>query len=395
MKKNKGITLIALIITIIVMLILVGVVVQVVIQSDLLGTAKTTGDKFKTAYEDESKMSGIKANGKNYDSIEDYMAGKVSIPEIHNWQRNGDDLTCSHCNTALKIGDELRYVPTTGTGSSSISMEKAAGYTGPDAAEHAQIIHSDTDTRWIVLGIEDSNNNGTNETLLLTTKTPTTEKMQLYGAAAYNNCIEEINRMCVEIYGEDARGMTIDDVNACVQYTPTAGMYILSGSTWNITENLTTKLIDIEDLWSKIVDYNKDKKSGMFYDPANPDGIENNGTVLGEYNLNGYAYVADSTVSSSTQSGMSILTDSTTTTKTLIFGEANDINYWLASRAVTGTGSQAFFGPGMVSKGSVTSYSGLFGSGGFSSNLENSLRAVISIRTDIPEVVDSSENEQK
>ncbi len=40
MRKNQGITLVALIITIIIMLILVGVVVTVVIQSDLLGTAK-------------------------------------------------------------------------------------------------------------------------------------------------------------------------------------------------------------------------------------------------------------------------------------------------------------------------------------------------------------------
>ena len=47
MRKNQGITLIALIITIIVMLILVGVVVQVVIQSDLLGTAKNAGDEYE------------------------------------------------------------------------------------------------------------------------------------------------------------------------------------------------------------------------------------------------------------------------------------------------------------------------------------------------------------
>ena len=73
MRKDKGITLIALIITIIVMLILVGVVVTVVIQSDLLGTAKTAGDKYKTAYEEESKMSGVTINGKQYGSIEEYM----------------------------------------------------------------------------------------------------------------------------------------------------------------------------------------------------------------------------------------------------------------------------------------------------------------------------------
>ena len=75
MRREKGITLIALIITIIVMLILVGVVVQVVIQSDLLGMAKTTGDKYKLAYEEESKISGVTINGKEYGSIEDYLDG--------------------------------------------------------------------------------------------------------------------------------------------------------------------------------------------------------------------------------------------------------------------------------------------------------------------------------
>ena len=79
--KEKGITLIALIITIIVMLILVGVVVTVVIQSNLLGTAKTAGDKYKTAYENESNMSEVTINGEKYASIEDYLEGKVKLPE--------------------------------------------------------------------------------------------------------------------------------------------------------------------------------------------------------------------------------------------------------------------------------------------------------------------------
>ena len=80
-NKEKGITLKALIITIIVMLILVGVVVQVVIQSDLLGTAKTAGDKYKTAYEDESNMSEITINGEKYASIEDYLESIKPLPE--------------------------------------------------------------------------------------------------------------------------------------------------------------------------------------------------------------------------------------------------------------------------------------------------------------------------
>ena len=87
LKNKSGITLIALIITIIVMLILVGVVVTVVIQSNLLGTAKTAGDKYKTAYEDESNMSEVTINGEKYASIEDYIESTKPLPEIKAGER--------------------------------------------------------------------------------------------------------------------------------------------------------------------------------------------------------------------------------------------------------------------------------------------------------------------
>ena len=51
MKKNKGITLVALIITIVVMLILVAVSVNILIKSNLIGTAEKTVDKYKAASE--------------------------------------------------------------------------------------------------------------------------------------------------------------------------------------------------------------------------------------------------------------------------------------------------------------------------------------------------------
>lgn len=53
MKNQKGITLVALIITIIVMLILVAVSVAIVVQSNLIGTAETTTQKYKEAHEAE------------------------------------------------------------------------------------------------------------------------------------------------------------------------------------------------------------------------------------------------------------------------------------------------------------------------------------------------------
>ena len=73
MGKNKGITLVALIITIIIMLILVAVSVNVLIKSNLIGTAEKVGDKYKTATEEETKGGTIEINGKKYNTIDDYM----------------------------------------------------------------------------------------------------------------------------------------------------------------------------------------------------------------------------------------------------------------------------------------------------------------------------------
>ena len=83
MKRNKGITLIALIITIIVLLILVAVSVQVLIKSNLIGAAEKTTSKYKTAAEEEANGGTIEIGGKKYDSIEDYVPdGEVNWEKI-------------------------------------------------------------------------------------------------------------------------------------------------------------------------------------------------------------------------------------------------------------------------------------------------------------------------
>ena len=86
-NRNKGITLIALIITIIVMLILVAVSVNILIKSNLIGTAEKATNKYKTASEEESKGGVIEIDGKKYNSIEDYMAGKEKLPDIKAGER--------------------------------------------------------------------------------------------------------------------------------------------------------------------------------------------------------------------------------------------------------------------------------------------------------------------
>ena len=82
MRKNKGITLVALIITIVVMLILVAVSVNVIIKSNLIGTAEKTVNKYKTASEEEANGGTIEINGKEYASIEDYIQSTKPLPNI-------------------------------------------------------------------------------------------------------------------------------------------------------------------------------------------------------------------------------------------------------------------------------------------------------------------------
>ena len=65
LKTNKGITLVALIITIVVMLILVAVSVNLIIKSNLIGIAEGTTTKYSQEAEREGNQNGIKVNGKD------------------------------------------------------------------------------------------------------------------------------------------------------------------------------------------------------------------------------------------------------------------------------------------------------------------------------------------
>ena len=382
MRKERGITLIALIITIIIMLILVAVTVSILINSGLIGKAREGADKTKTSYEQEQRLGEtININGVEY-TIDEIVGTNSS--EVHNWQREGDILTCNHCNKTYTIGQAVNYTAG-GTGTSSITAEKSglakqAEDNGNNSIAVTQTINRDSTTNWVVLGREDSNKDGNYETLLLTTATPTEDTITLYGAAAYNNWVSECNEMAKDLYGSNARGMTIEDVNECLQYTPAGGMYY-DGNNYQTTGNFTTKLKDLS-IWSSL------KTNGTY----TPDG-ENTETVLGNYDLNGYyyylngdsMYLIDEAEPSNTSHTI------TSAERNLIFGVYDEddgyvFNYWVASRGVYANSDYADFGPGDVDNGGACSCSsGLFYSDGGGGNVSFAFRAVVSLTSDIPE----------
>ena len=418
MRRDKGITLIALIITIVVMLILVAVSVNVIVNSDLIGHAEKTGDAYKNAIAEEEGYNPSIGNGK---TLEDYMKDAKIVEEIHNWVRTGDNLTCK-CNQCtengakpegrtLTIGQKLNYTTKGGTGSSSISEEKSGIAQAKTDGESwatdlgVQTIHKDSETKWVVLGVEDSNKNGTNETLLLTTETPTTEKITMYGYQPYNHAVEEINRMCKEIYGTDARGMTIEDVNACLQYVAPAGMCGKdnSGTLVDYTVPEGTTISDLGssygDIWTdiqnnaRIIDGTDGTKK--YFTPSCPEGTTDS-SVLGKIPVDGYYYHLsdDGTYLVNNANASDTSHKITTATKNLIFGDSNNYFYWLASRGVHADSNCARFGPGSVDGGGAGSCFDLFGSNGFSNHFGLPVRCVVSLRSDIPAVVADSGSEE-
>lgn len=78
MKGQKGITLVALIITIIVMLILVAVSITIVIQSGLLDTASEAGKKTKNAVQEESTLGTNVNINNNETDIENYVNSLIN-----------------------------------------------------------------------------------------------------------------------------------------------------------------------------------------------------------------------------------------------------------------------------------------------------------------------------
>ncbi len=394
MKKNKGITLIALIITIIILLILVGVSVNLLIKGDLFGSA-------------EKAVNGTNAKVEEEQTRVDELMGKLedvnNKSSKHNWQYTDNTraqirCTCERCKAfndgdstgrTLSIGQQIGDTESK-TASTSITSAKSG-----DDLDQTLALNGE-ETKWVVFGYEDKDNDGRNETLLITTEHPTIGTIALYGAAGYNNAVEEINRMCKELYGEDARGMTTEDVNRALGYTPAGGMYNLN-SKLNTTGNLTTKLKDLGDMWTAIKNNNDTNHLGKYYDPSHPEGISDNGATLGEYELNGYFYVIDSTLDAPTWMPQ-VSSEISATAKAMIFGSSKtNYYYWLASRGVIASSDKAGFGHGYVGEG-VASSCGflLFDSvGEEESSLCIRLRPLVSLSSDVPaagEILDFSGN---
>lgn len=276
----------------------------------------------------------------------------------HNWKRTGDNLLCLNCGRKFVIGDYVDYKPD--ATSKEIRIEKRES-----GHSENQTFTQQSESYWQVLGIEDGNKNGTNETLLLKMSAGTTTTLYLTGAEAYNNGIDIMNKIAKELYSSSkygtARSINITDINNTLQYTPNGGLYYDENGVLKKTNGFNTKASELL-IWEEV------KKKGTY----TPDG-ENTESKLGSYNVDGY-YCNQNNAK-------------TEVTKNIIFINPSGYTscYWIASRGIHFFDNFFIgFGVGNV-RGNVARNNGThFASNGQRRYGVSSVMPIISLKLEIP-----------
>ena len=254
-KRNaqKGITLVALVITIIILLILAMVSIKIVLDGGLITKASKATDTHTIAAEKETiglayntyqiakiqdkdytmqkALDEQKANAtvtpkgddwnvkftKTNNEYELKKDGTITLTkqgdgstEIVGWTDNGDD-TFTKGEVTVKVGDIVNYDE--GTGYSTTVTANDSGYSSDQT-------YTTENLGWRVLGISAKGE------LELISDNPTSSTLYLEGDTGYLNAEEVLNNMCNELYGQGehatgARSLNVEDINKLASYDPT------------------------------------------------------------------------------------------------------------------------------------------------------------------------------
>ena len=409
--NQKGITLIALVITIIVLLILAGVSIAMLTgENGILNKATTAKQKTEEATAEErvklevagspredgkldtdllnenlrNNIDGLTYNGKAITEkgvadenrikslpatvvVDGYNViiredGSVVVSE---WTQNGYEIT--NGKIILRVGDTVKNYDELSKGEQSATIETTESGT-------EQQTPTTEDLGWKILGI------GENGGIELISDNPTQSKITLVGETGYLNAERVLNTACNELYGkgeyaESARSLEVEDINKLANYDPET--YSGYGDLWKYrfsTEagNMQySKLADGEESWSDWVDITNENYQ-TFRMPGSTETIsEENPKESEEIEYTYYSYSISSKITDDKIANM--ITKGT--------GESN-ITQWLASRAVYCYSIYASFYVRGVRYGIVDSYF-LYDSNGNSYSPSWAVRPVVSLKSNI------------
>ena len=202
MKNQKGITLVALVVTIIILLILAGISISALTNTGIFQKAKDAKQKSEDAALDQNtKLDGYENELDKY------------LPE------QGEEKLVDKVNGGtIKVGDYISYTPD-GASTEDI-LQELATYSGSEdentTSTLTQEIDKETGLKWRVLDVKD-------EKIRLISDRPTTSKITLSGAKGYNNAVYLLDKTCKTLYNNsklasNVQNLKIEDIQDHLVY---------------------------------------------------------------------------------------------------------------------------------------------------------------------------------
>ena len=184
-KKQKGITLVALVITIIILLILAGISISTLTNQGIL---KKVVDAKKVTEEKTAEEDAI---------LENYL-------EQMNVMTKG-------LSSRVKPGDYVSYTPDTASTDAILqSLSEYSGYADTSNRNTTDTLKQERNLKWRVLDIVDGK-------VRLISEVPTTSTIALKGWNGYNNAVYLIDEICETLYNKanysnNVQNLKIEDI---------------------------------------------------------------------------------------------------------------------------------------------------------------------------------------
>lgn len=195
-ENQKGITLVALVITIIVLLILAGISIS----------ALTNTGIFQKAQEAKKKSAEAEANQKaTLDEYETELNKYTSLADM--FDETGE------VEGKIHVGDYVEYIPD--TASTDGILDELETYSG-SSSNTAETLKQEMELKWRVLDLKDGK-------VRLISATTTAAKITLEGPKGYNNAVYLLDKICKKLYSNtqlasQAQNIKIEDVQDHLTY---------------------------------------------------------------------------------------------------------------------------------------------------------------------------------
>ena len=362
-KKERGITLIALVITIIVLLILAGVTIAALSgENGILKRATEARDKTVEAQEQEEQ---------DLEEMEDFINESIVDSQ---WKQNGYEIT--NGKITVKVGDTvLNYNET--SESTEIGTTES-GHTDPQTLTTENL-------GWKILGI------GENGRLELISDNATTATVTLVGETGYLNGKNVLNRVCDDLYGKGqyakgARCIKAEDINKLANYNPetSIGYGDLYKFKFDTNANCIqySKSTDEGATWSEWENMQEVTGTGKPYEtfkiPGSTETLSKDNLKTSEEIKNTYYALIQIANEISDTNIANMITKGT--------GDSN-ILYWLNTPTTMCTPNFVIFGMPAVRGGNIAAFdmggAPLYGADGTPHNASYPIRPVVTLEPDV------------